>query len=118
MSFLPSTSCALKSRSMERSASARGFQNAGVTQAIQAAIAGQGAGQQADVLAREAQLTEQRKRDDLGLLLSLIINPSLQQVATASGLASNISSKHPNAGGGQFGSCVVFLVGHPVDDGC
>ena len=62
-----------------QSSAQRGLQNSGVGQAINAAIGASGADRAAAVDADFVAQGEQRKRQDLLLLLQLLINPSLQQ---------------------------------------
>jgi hypothetical protein len=54
--------------------------------ALQAAIGAGGTQQIADAEAREAQIQEQRKRDDLNLLLDLIIGPDIQRAGIQAGI--------------------------------
>jgi len=63
----------------------QGMANSGVGQAIQASIGQAGAQQKAQTRAQEAQLAEERRRQDLNLLLSLIVQPGLDASAMALG---------------------------------
>ena len=63
----------------------RGLGGSGVGQALGAAVGQAGQAQLAGARANEAQMTEQRKRDDLGLLLDLIVNPSLNAASIGLG---------------------------------
>jgi len=62
-----------------QSSAQRGLQNSGALQAINAAIGASGEDRAAAVDADFVAQGEQRKRQDLMLLLQLIMNPSLQQ---------------------------------------
>lgn len=59
----------------------RGMQGSGLGQALSAAIGQAGVGQMSQARAQENQLAEQRKRDDLQLLLQTFINPGIDRWA-------------------------------------
>lgn len=71
----------------------RGFGGSGVLEAINAAIGSAGLDREAAVETDFVQQEEQRKRDDLNILLDLIINPTLQGSATSAGLSSQQSAQ-------------------------
>ena len=75
-----------------------GLSGSGVGQAVGASIGQAGANQRADLQAREAQLQELRKREDLNLLLNLILNPGL------SALTGRINMPSENSGPSTFES--------------
>lgn len=67
------------------SAAMRNLQNSGVSQAINAAIGAAGADREANIIAKDTALEEQRKRQDLQLLLDLIIRPGIDYSAIDAG---------------------------------
>lgn len=75
---------AQQSSAAERMAQS-GMDQSGVGQAILGAIGQGGENRVANARAQEAALQEQRKRDDLNLLLSLIIDPQLRYKALQMG---------------------------------
>lgn len=66
-------------------AASRGVQNAGVTDAITAAIGAAGADRASGIHAQDAAVAEQRRRQDLQLLLDLIIKPGIDYSAIDAG---------------------------------
>lgn len=81
----------------------RGLGGSGLAAALQAAIGQQGVGQIAGARANENQLAEQRKRDDLQLLLQTFINPGIDRWAIQTGqynAAANRSQQDQNAKNG------------------
>lgn len=65
----------------------QGFQRSGLGAALSAAIGQSGAERRSRRISEETQLAEARKRQDLQLLLDLIINPTNQAYATRSGIS-------------------------------
>lgn len=71
-----------------------GFERSGLGAALGAAIGQSGAERRSRRISEETQLAEQRKRDDLQLLLDLIINPQQQAYATSQGVSlQNMQNK-------------------------
>lgn len=66
-------------------AASRGMQNSGVVDAIKAAIGASGADREAAVRSNETELAEKRKREDLMIALEMILKPSIDLGALASG---------------------------------
>jgi len=94
-------------------AAQRGLQNSGVTSAIDAAIGASGADRAAAVETDFVRQGEDRKRNDLLLMLQLLINPALQGANVAAGLeASNIQGDAARTQGNQqFGAELLRLFG-------
>lgn len=72
--------------------------------ALQAATAGAGQERLADRRSKETQLAEARKRQDLGLLMEMITNPSLTSAGIRLGIPSGSSGSSSAAGVGALGS--------------
>lgn len=68
-------------RGVQGTLAQRGLQGSGLGQALSAAVGQQGVGQIATARANENQMAEQRKRDDLQLLLQTFINPGIDRWA-------------------------------------
>lgn len=62
-----------------------GLQGSGVGQALGASIGQAGQQRQSNLRANEAQLQEQRKREDLNLLMQMLINPQMDWAALGTG---------------------------------
>jgi len=72
-----------------------GAQNSGLASAISGALGQAGIDQQAQVRAQEIQRAEQRKRDDLGLLMELVLGPQLNREQMANNIAVANASRPP-----------------------
>ncbi len=70
----------------------RGLQNSGAGAAIDAAIGASGADRAAAVESDFVQQEEKRKRDDLLLMLQVLINPTLQGSSISAGLSGQQSA--------------------------
>ena len=84
---------------------ALGLSGSGIGQALGAAVGQAGANKRADILAQEAQIQEARKREDLNLLLNLILNPGLGAMGLNLGVpTSSIASNKGSAILGGLGT--------------
>jgi len=63
----------------------RNLQNSGLGAALDAALGQSGMNQVADLRSREAQIAEQRKRDDLLLFLQMVMGPGIDMSALGLG---------------------------------
>ena len=86
------------------SAAMRGMQNSGVNNAIEAAVGASGADRQAGIYADDAALAEQRQRDNLKLLLDMIIKPGIDYSAIESGQFQNQQDRNDRRKSSQIGA--------------
>ena len=91
------------------SAASRGLQNSGANNAIEAAVGAAGADREGAMRANETQLAEQRKRDDLMLMLQLIINPSLTGSGIAAGSEAQFAQMNQQNKGAEIGGLASIL---------
>ena len=79
---------------------------------VLAAIGQSGQDRLAGARANEAALSEERLRSDLGLLLDLIINPSLTEQATRAGVSQSIAAANAarQSGFAQAGAGVLEAI--------
>jgi hypothetical protein len=82
----------------------RGLSGSGVGQALQAAVGQAGSAQQANLRNEESQQAEQRRRQDLQLLLSLFINPSLDMSSMALNQYAQQNARKDARTGAMLGS--------------
>ena len=83
-------------------AARQGFQNGGVNAALQAGLANAGNARQSDLMARDAQLSEERRRQDLDLFRQLVIGPSIDYNALAMGQYGADKQANSQEKGGKY----------------
>lgn len=87
----------------------QGLQNSGLGMALQGAIGAGGAQRNADVRGQEAQLAEQRKRDDLNLFMQMVMNPATDQGALALNQYNQTANRDMQSKGADYQMYAAFL---------
>ena len=90
-------------------AARQGFQNSGVNAALQASLANAGNARQADIRSRDAQLSEERRRQDLELFRNLVVGPSIDYNALAMGQYGADKQNAANEKGGKYAAAGSFI---------
>lgn len=90
-------------------AARQGFQNSGVNASLQAALGNAGVARQSDLMARDAQLAEDRKRQDLELFRNLVIGPSIDYNAMALGQYAQQSQQKQQSQAAKYGAYASLL---------
>lgn len=90
-------------------AARQGFGNSGVNAALQAGLANAGNARQSDLTARDSQLSEERRRQDLELFRNLIVGPSIDYNALALGQYAQQSQQKQQGKAAKYGAYASLL---------
>jgi len=104
-------------QALQSSLARSGMQNSGVGVMAGASLGQAGADRQMSLRASEAQLQEQRKRDDLQLLMQLILGPSLQKYGVDQGVALQTAATAQQQKAAMIGGAATLaggIFGGPV----